>query len=161
MRPMVLRADRVPWMLSVVLFLIAAVRWVNAQPERTIGSAISPVGEGERIRDTAMPETADLLAARNPFRLSRRPGLSADDATVASESATPEVVVAPVYVVKGIVGGPPWLAVMDGLPGQPAGTVVRAGSTYENLRIRSVTRDTVVLEVDDRTIRLAMIRTPQ
>ncbi|MDB4878547.1 MAG: hypothetical protein JWM41_4993 [Gemmatimonadetes bacterium] len=62
--------------------------------------------------------------------------------------------------LKAIVGGPPWEAIVDGIPGQPPGTVVRSGSTLDKLAVRSVTRDSVVIQGPDTTWVLSFRRHP-
>jgi hypothetical protein len=57
----------------------------------------------------------------------------------------------PVFALKAIVGGPPWQAIVDGIPGQPSGTIVSNGMTIGKLTIRGVTRDSVVIQGPDTT----------
>jgi hypothetical protein len=59
--------------------------------------------------------------------------------------------VRPTFALKAIVGGPPWSAVIDGIPGQAAGTVIRQGAQFEKLVVRSVTRDSVIIQGPDTT----------
>jgi hypothetical protein len=54
-------------------------------------------------------------------------------------------------VLKAIIGGPPWQAVIDGIPGQPPGTIAGTGARFDKLVVRSVTRDTVVVQGPDTT----------
>ncbi|MDB4878329.1 MAG: hypothetical protein JWM41_4775 [Gemmatimonadetes bacterium] len=68
--------------------------------------------------------------------------------------------VRPVMTLKAIVGGPPWQAVVDGIPGQPPGVLVRQGTTLDKLAIRSVTRDSVVIQGPDTTWVLGFGRRP-
>jgi hypothetical protein len=48
--------------------------------------------------------------------------------------------------------------VLDGLPGQPTGTIVTGGGSFEGIRIRAITRDTVVVESQDTTWKLTLKR---
>jgi hypothetical protein len=146
--------------LTLAFSGVAARRWHGALPARP---APAPAfGAAPAI--LPLPEEDSLAAARDvgtqkdPFRLSRMP------ATVPFTRAGPSGIPAatptfrPTLVLKGIVGGPPWQAVIDGLPGQPAGTVVKAGSVFDKLTVRSVTRDTVVVQSPDSTWRLTLTK---
>jgi hypothetical protein len=62
----------------------------------------------------------------------------------------------PTLILTGIVGGPPWTAIIDGLPGQTAGTLAREGSTFDKLVVRTVTPASVVVQGPDTTWRLTL-----
>ncbi|MGH7620563.1 MAG: hypothetical protein ACREPM_25385, partial [Gemmatimonadaceae bacterium] len=105
-----------------------------------------------RVDDDSLAAAEDAIVTNDPFRLSNSPPAvrydpAADGPGAAVLALLPQP--RPVLVLKAIVGGPPWQAVIDGLPGQPAGTVARAGSTYDRLVVRSVTRDSVVVQGAD------------
>lgn len=51
--------------------------------------------------------------------------------------------------VHAIVGGPPWQAVVAGLPGVDGPTVVRTGDAYLPLMIRSISADRVIIQGPD------------
>jgi hypothetical protein len=59
--------------------------------------------------------------------------------------------------VTGIFG-PPWQAVVEGIPGREGGVVVREGEVLGELRVRSIKRDTVVVVGFDTTWALAVRR---
>jgi hypothetical protein len=62
-------------------------------------------------------------------------------------------------VLRGIIGGPPWSAILEGIPGREGSVVLRRGDTIAALRVRAVRRDTVVVEGADTTWRLTVKRT--
>jgi hypothetical protein len=62
--------------------------------------------------------------------------------------------------LKAIVGGPPWQAVVDGIPGQAQGTIVRAGAAFDKLVARAVTRDSVIIQGPDTAWVLTFRRRP-
>ncbi|MGH7679626.1 MAG: hypothetical protein ACRENU_14240 [Gemmatimonadaceae bacterium] len=144
----------------LALSAAAAYRW-------RAGDSTSPPDTQEvRSRPAAMmtlnkeslDDAALAATARNPFRLSRR---KADVPFVPRGQAAPPPpapVVHPTLTLKGIVGGPPWQAVVDGLPGQPVGTVVSAGNVFDKLVVRSVSRDSVVIQSPDTTWRLTLTK---
>jgi len=62
----------------------------------------------------------------------------------------------PALALRGILGGPPWDAVIDGIPGHEAAMVLRAGQLTNGLSVRSVSRDSVVIRGMDTTWRLIL-----
>lgn len=94
----------------------------------------------------ARDSVAISLAAveeHDPFRLARTPARvrfgTAPQPTDASRTK-------PSLRLSGIVGGPPWRAVVEGVPGRVGSTMFATGDTTAGLRARSVTRDSVVVE---------------
>jgi hypothetical protein len=66
----------------------------------------------------------------------------------------------PPLSLRAIVGGPPWQAVLAGVPGEPE-TMVAIGSDVRGLRVQSITRDEVVLRGGDSTWTLTMRPIPR
>ena len=144
-------------LLATGSFVVAGLRrWHRALPvERAHSSAITPLSP---TVDMAHPDSLDAaeraIVAVDPFRLADTPVSVRFDPT--NEIAQPAVVsvavpVRPTLVLKAIVGGPPWQAVIDGLPGQPPGTIARAGSNFDRLTVHAIGRDTVVIRGPDTT----------
>ena len=57
----------------------------------------------------------------------------------------------PTLKLRAIAGGPPWQALIEGLPGQTRAVLVRSGNTFDRVTIRVVARDSVVVHVEDST----------
>ena len=107
----------------------------------------------------SLDRAAETIVANDPFRLANRPATARFIAAQAQASSTPaQPPPRPNLVLRAIVGGPPWQAVLDGLPGQPTGTIVTGGGSFEGIRIRAITRDTVVVESQDPTWKLTLKR---
>jgi len=149
-----MKANIVAATLTVSSLCAALAAWV-----RWNGLVVAPVpdrGSVAPLRLHAPPISSDSLAGaaeaivtNDPFRLSNSPpGVRYDPAfdEPASNGLPTPPPPRPTLVLKAIVGGPPWQAVIDGIPGQPAGTVAHAGSTFDRLTIRTVTRDSVVIQ---------------
>jgi hypothetical protein len=66
----------------------------------------------------------------------------------------------PPLAVSGIVG-PPWVALLDGVPGRDAPVLVRAGDRVGELRVTQVRRDGVVVVGMDTTWWLSLKRIGQ
>ena len=139
-------------------FAVAALRWRAASPPQLPRRRIALAHTATRPRpsDSALADAEDATVSNDPFRLANAPASVRFDPAVEGESASPAVpVVRPTLVLKAIIGGPPWQAVIDGIPGQPPGTIAGPGARFDKLVVRSVTRDTVVVQGPDTTWSLA------
>src|SRR5689334_9900 len=124
---------------AVLLMASAAARWHRAE---LLDAASAPASVAARaavriLTDSALAEAEDLAVTNDPFRLSNTPpdvryDLASEGVPGAPRPYVPPPV-RPTFALKAIVGGPPWSAVVDGIPGQPAGTVVRQGAQFEKL----------------------------
>lgn len=145
-----------------VLSLLAAAARIGAVGEAAAEHASVVVTANARaamVSDDSLGTAAGNTAANDPFRLVNRPSEVRYDARVESGIGGPTAIappVRPLLVLKAIVGGPPWQAIVDGIPGQPAGTIVRSGVTFDKLTVRSVGKDTVVIKAPDTTWRLTL-----
>lgn len=108
-----------------------------------------------------MDYNATSIVRANPFRLDRGPAPVAFSLTpqlAPSPVPTAPVMKAPTLVLRGIAGGPPWQALVDGIPGREGATVVKAGDRIGELRVTSINRDTVIMSGMDTTWKLTMVR---
>lgn len=132
------------------------LRWRNTPLIASVDPAAIQAAARPDIHpdEKQLRDAADVIVSNDPFRLANSPALVRYDPK--AEGAVPTTSVAappirPVMTLKAIVGGPPWQAIVDGLPGQPPGTVVRAGNAFDKLVARAVTRDSVVIQGPDTT----------
>lgn len=166
-------AERLLWLLAVAVLAVGWGRWRDAEPGAAGLSAsvlaLTPT-ETERVPPETLAEAARAVAAGNPFRLDRAPapigfarpggpggpgfgpGMMPDFPSYAPPSPP-----RPPLSVSGIVG-PPWRAVIEGIPGREGGVVVQRGDELGELRIRDVTATTVVVAAPDTTWRLTLRR---
>jgi hypothetical protein len=138
--------------------LLAAIRWRAASPPRLARRTIALTHASPRPvpNDSVLADAEDATVSNDPFRLANEPASVRFDPAVEGETASPVVaLVRPTLVLKAIIGGPPWQAVIDGIPGQPPGTIAGPGARFDKLVVRSVTRDTVVVQGPDTTWSLA------
>jgi len=105
--------------------------------------------------EATLAEAEDITTTNDPFRLANAPASvrfnPANENGGAASAAAVAPPVRPNMTLKAIVGGPPWQAIVDGIPGQPQGTVVRTGNAFDRLVARAVTRDSVVIQGPDTT----------
>jgi hypothetical protein len=151
------RVEPLLWATAAVFLALGVLRWrfavdasdLGVSPTQLVARAIpDPLG-------AAADRTAALAIDADPFRASRRPSSVAfaaqgDGAPVAPRAPRPPLAMA------GSVGGPPWSAILDGVPGHDGSLIVTAGDTVAGLRIKSVRRDSVVVQGADTTWRLGV-----
>jgi hypothetical protein len=156
------RVDAILFAAAIILASGAAVAWRVTLRGDTTPTASTSAFPSLPIRPRAqvLREAARVTVGSNLFRLSRSPAdvRFARRVPVAAFQAAPPPRVRPRLVLKGIVGGPPWRAILDGLPGAPPGTIVATGGVFETLTIAAITRDTVVVQGADTTWRLTLSR---
>lgn len=100
---------------------------------------------------------AALEIGVDPFRFSHEmPGLRL------GEEPVPESIPGPAYrpalVLKGIVGGPPWTALVAGIPGNRGARLLSVGDRADSIMVRSIGSDSVVLSGPDTTWTLRLER---
>ena len=147
-----------PWILwaaaLVGLVSVAAVRWrrpmlaVDRSNLRTLLD--TPSSSDFLVRD----DSTDLFGGSDPFRLSKTPShvryAAGGNALVQATSLRVREPM-PTLKLRAIAGGPPWQALIEGLPGQTRAVLVRSGNTFDRVTIRVVARDSVVVHVEDST----------
>lgn len=102
------------------------------------------------IEGDALAQAAIELAERNPFRLSNQPSRvrhGEDPVAVASVAERYR----PHLHLSAIVGGPPWTALLAGVPGTSGVTLIRAGDTVDSVHVESIVTGRVVLRGPDTT----------
>lgn len=115
-------------------------------------------------REVNRPEPDSLLAAAarvaeaDPFRLDRRPAdvpFGTPAASVTQPAPAPNVA-KPSPLLSGIVGGPPWVALLDGIPGHDGSVMLRVGDTLGGITVRAVTASTATISGFDTTWKLSV-----
>jgi hypothetical protein len=153
-------------LVSSVFLATGGVRWSNAVPNASTRPAeIERVGpQAPLTSDSALAADADLIVSNDAFRLSNTPADvrfdPARDNSAQPQGTPAPLPVRPVMSLKAIVGGPPWEAIVDGIPGQASATTVRSGAVFDKLVARAVTRDSVVIQGPDTTWVLSFRRAP-
>jgi hypothetical protein len=152
------RLELAVWILAIALAAFAGVRGRAAGFELSNAATVA-VSPWEALpspssvlvpRSSALVAASEAFVARDPFRLERKPsGVAYSPAA----EATPPAVrpPRPALAVVGIVGGPPWEALLENIPGRQGSALVRRGDTLSGLRIRSITKDTVKVTGMDTT----------
>lgn len=150
--------ERVAWVVCALgtSFAIASLmKSTTASDPSTSSLQWLSTASGEAQLDTA-PVIADGIIENDPFRLSHRPSATPFRADEENGSAPVVQIARPTLVLNGVVGGPPWSAIITGLPGRDGNVVVRTGDTFGALTVRSIARAVVVVDGLDTTWHLSL-----
>lgn len=159
--------DRVWELMLWSVALLATVggvggAWLSrVEPDSVPIQTISPPAPLPRMFDAESLEAAALkVIESDPFRLDRRPPSVAFGAQPAQVEVQPaaEPPPRPTLALTGIIGGPPWQAIVEGVPGRDGAVLVRGGDVLGNLRIRTIGPDGVVVEGLDTVWTLTLRR---
>ncbi|MGH7678339.1 MAG: hypothetical protein ACRENU_07730 [Gemmatimonadaceae bacterium] len=131
------------WVAAAGCLVAAAARY------RTTDVALTTVLPKPLLVAPAMPlwpekdsllDAAERIVAANPFGSARSQLLQAGQAGPQPMPMTPAQ-----PLLRGIVGGPPWIAVVLGLPNTQGAVALRMGDTVSGFSIVRARADTVVL----------------
>jgi hypothetical protein len=155
------RIERALWMATVLFAAVAVAGWREGESlaDESGSSARRPVTVALRQSESSGRATlgtlAASIAARDPFRLDRRPSAVAFGADPVAPVAPVDPSRRPRLLLTGTFG-PPWQAVLEGIPGREGSVVARVGDVFGELRVRSIRRDTVVVQGADTTWKLTV-----
>lgn len=141
------------WLITGVALLAGAVGVVRAVPHVhvTVPAVWGTPPIGATPSRDSLAVLAERIANTDPFRLARAPASVAYGAAAATPAPPPAPAPPkPPLVLSGIVG-PPWAALVDGIPGHATSVLLHAGDTVAALRVRAVTRTRVTLTGLDTT----------
>ncbi len=102
--------------------------------------------------DTAgLGQAAARIRDRDAFRVARRPAdVRFSPWGVASRPELPPRI-RPALALTGIIGGPPWSALVEGIPGRESGVLLIVGEESNGIRLTAVRGDTALLAGFDTT----------
>lgn len=152
--------ERALWAATAVTILLAlfALR-APGSPKTALPLVPRAAKEPRQVPPESLARATAYVVANDPFRLSHQP------ATVAYSPALEGIAPPPVarpprpnFVLRGIIGGPPWSAIVDGIPGRDGSTVLRKGDPVSAYFVRAVGRDTVTIKGADTTWQLTVKR---
>jgi hypothetical protein len=119
--------------------------------------ALPAPAPGRRDADSLL-NAVERVADGNLFR----PDRTRPDSTIPVQSVTgappPMAPPKPMLRLRGLVGGPPWDALIEGIPGHGGAVVARVGQTLGGITVRAVRRDTVIARGMDTTWKLTIGR---
>lgn len=154
-------AERMAWLGAVSLAAVAA---------SALRAGTDPVPVSRPLVAQHVPElgvadsavifrAAERVVSRDPFRLERRPAdvrFDPDPPPPARPEAPPPRRVAEPRLLG--VTGPPWRAILEGVPGRERAVVARVGSTFGELVVARISADTVIVQAPDTSFVLIVRR---
>ena len=155
------RVERSLWLLTALFGALAIAGWRSAGPLVVDASRSDArrAADGARasspVAAAVVATLAESITARDPFRLDRRPSAVGFGAQSGPTQIVPDQSRRPQLLLSGVFG-PPWQAVLEGIPGRDGSVVVRVGDVFGELRVRSIRRDTVVVQGADTTWKLTV-----
>lgn len=165
-------AERALWILAtcVAVRAVAVADEMESMPTSSdlarplnVHKPASRAGEEQREEqgEEQRAELTDSIIEHDPFRLARRPADMPFGSS--SEKSLPSAppVQRPALVLAGIVGGPPWEALLEGIPGREGSVVARTGEEVAGFLLVRVDRRGVTLRGHDTTVVLAVRRAGQ
>jgi hypothetical protein len=143
------------WALAAVSMVASIGAWSTAVPRVAPPAAADLTSAGRPAR----PDTNGLAAAaaatrrRDPFRLERRPTSVRYDPWAPLVPAGPAAPAPsrPALALVGLLGGPPWHALVEGIPGREGGVLMQLGEEVNGIRFRALRGDTVLVSGLDTT----------
>lgn len=153
--------ERALWSASV-LAIAAAVLVLRAErlPATAVVTPLPQAAAAPRpFEADSIARASEYTVANDPFRLSRHPAAVAYSPALEGLAPSPQArPPRPNFVLRGIVGGPPWSAIIDGIPGREGSVLLRRGDSVAAFVIRAVGRDSVIIKGADTTWQLTVKR---
>jgi hypothetical protein len=142
------------WTLAVVAGVASTWAWSTAVPavprEPRKAYPAVPIPPP----DTAgLAQAAAALRDRDPFRFERKPTKVRFNPwePTGVTAAAPRAPARPTLGLVGVLGGPPWNALLKGVPGREAGVVLGVGESVNGIKLTRMHGDTAFVSGFDTT----------
>ena len=148
---------RTLWLLTACV-LVGAVRcsWISADPAAT-RSALAAVSRVTLLDSATLAAAADSATDMDAFRLDRAASDVAFGQTALPATAPPMPLARPAPPrLTAVLGGPPWRAILEGIPGHERGLVVQPGDRVGSFSVLAIARNTLKLKGVDTTWQLTL-----
>jgi hypothetical protein len=144
------------WVLASVGVVGSVRAWLTMWPS-------APPETRPFAKAPAMPATFDtaatysaatVLQSHDPFRFQHRPSQNRLDPWKQDQQAAtggPSPPARPVLAMTGLVGGPPWTVLIEGIPGYESGLLMALGQKTGGIALRALRGDTAILSGLDTT----------
>ena len=148
------------WAAAVSLCAFGAIDMYGLLHPATRQSTPNPIPAlivtSARSHAIAAYDTAlDVIVDGNLFRRDRS---EAEEVVQTASSLPKPVVQRPRIELRGLMGGPPWEVLLDGMPGHPSSVLMRVGQTIAGITVAAVKSGTVVLTGADTIWHLTLRR---
>jgi hypothetical protein len=161
------RQMQVLWAVFSLGAVVGTVEWAHTRhvivaTAQGDMAATRPAPEWRVATEESVDAAAGNIGDHDMFRLTREPARVPYDANREGAPPPPPAPPRPPVSLSGIVG-PPWVAVLEGVPGHEGSLVARVGDTVSRapnalLVVRRVGRDTAIVSSTDTTWALGIHR---
>lgn len=157
------RTEMILWISTGICLILAIIGWqaVNTHERGKLPSPVTDIPVLATFDAALLGDAADRSVAGNVFRINRRPSDVQFGTPDMPVMANPQPVPYSGIALKGVVGGPPWKAILSGVPAKPENVVVEVGDTLVGLRVQRIKSNQIVLTGKDSTFTLTLQRTWQ
>lgn len=162
------RVIGVAWALAVITLAMAVLAWSTAVPVVILEESSPSHGRNLSVPVLTGFDTSRLASSAKNFRdldlfrfdrkaarVRFNPSGPVGQPGVTPPPAPPR----PAIRLVGIIGGPPWTALVEGVPGRESGVLLRVGETSGGIRVTSLAGDSGVFAGFD-TVWVLRVRTP-
>lgn len=104
------------------------------------------------LTGAAYDSAVSAVIAGNLFRRDRSPATEMAQATTISKTPLQR----PHIELRGLMGGPPWQALIDGVPGHPSSVLMRVGESVGGITVSSIRAGSVVVRGADTVWHLTL-----
>lgn len=148
---------RTGWGLALLVFGASIIRYRDAgRRTRSPSSGIVHAGPDMPVRVTADSLLGAMDRVSESGLFASDSDNESDDGSTAPPLNPTAVPMRPTITLRGLLGGPPWIAVVQGLPGIPGPVVLRSGDTLAGFSIVRAGRDSVVLSGNGTSLTLSL-----
>lgn len=107
--------------------------------------------------EDTLTAAAERTAQSDPFRADRHPASVPFSMTPAGIPAPLIPAGPPLRIaLRGTIGGPPWRAILSGIPGHEGTVLLSPGDSLGGILVRRVTRDSAIIRLKDSTWAVAI-----
>jgi hypothetical protein len=158
--------ERALW-VGTMLAVAAGVVQAQLGTRRALAAAranLLPTIPAAPPRATAdsLESAVEVIANLNLFRPERTSAEQHESAQPTTAMGMPQPPsTKPRLVLRGLLGGPPWDAIIEGIPGREGSVVLRAGQSLDGVTVRAVRQDTAWARGFDTTWTLTLSRSWQ
>ena len=150
--------EPVLWAITVVAIAVTVVELAHlvALPRVPAPAIWASADMSWPMHRDSLGDNAARIVEHDPFRVERRPPDVAFGTQAGGASATTATPARPQLTVSGIVGGPPWAALLTGVPGHEGTVLVHAGDTLSGFTVRTVHAASLTISGMDTTWHLTV-----
>lgn len=142
------------WSVAIAVGLAAMWSWATAVPlvPKEPRKTYPPAAAVAAVDTTGLAGAAAALRDHDPFRFERKPTkLRFNPWEPVAAAPTAGRPPRPALSLTGVLGGPPWNALLQGIPGREAGVVMSVGDSVSGIRLDRIHGDTAFVSGLDTT----------